>query len=263
MTENNLEKYKFILELTREAGRMIKSSQIMMQDVKGEDVRNVITDVDIKVNEYIKSKILEKYPEAKIYTEEDEGEADLGKGEFWTVDPIDGTSNFSRRIPHYASCISLIEGDAVKMGAAYNPCTDELFSFELDSGSYLNGVKLENSKQMPLNKSVIIINDGRDKENRDWFNKKVYPAICDEVKSMKAFGSSALDMCYVGAGRVDGLIYAQLNSFDIAFSIGFLRALGGVVRDESGVDVPMTKQSMKIIACNNERLHDDLIELIK
>ena len=100
------ERYDFIISTIKEAGELLVSETEKGFEVssKGGDTRNVLTEVDLKVDEFLKNKIKEKYPEEKIYSEE--GGDSFTEGSIWSLDPIDGTSNFARAIPHFAIVVA-------------------------------------------------------------------------------------------------------------------------------------------------------------
>ena len=122
--------YSFIVKIVREAGELL----LKLRDDgftathKGENFRNIVTSVDIAVNEFIVGKIRESFPDDVIYSEEDSGLNSTGVNT-WAIDPIDGSSNFARGIPHYAVCIAHLVGGAPDAGAVFNPVNNELLSF--------------------------------------------------------------------------------------------------------------------------------------
>ena len=71
------------------------------------DYRNLVTSVDIIVDDFIKKSIKSSFPDDQIYSEEST-ENDVAINSFWSIDPIDGTSNFARGIPHFAVCLAYI-----------------------------------------------------------------------------------------------------------------------------------------------------------
>ena len=136
----NDKRYDFIISTIKEAGdKALKSKDNHLEiSIKDGDPRNILTNVDIEVNEYITNSIRVHFPNETIYSEEAADE-NISLGSFWSIDPIDGTANFARSIPHYAVVIAYVDKGVPIVGAVYNPITNELFSFKKDKGAFLNG----------------------------------------------------------------------------------------------------------------------------
>lgn len=254
-------RYKFIVDLVSVAGEKLLDSKIEYINNKNNNPQDLVSNVDMEINNFLVEEIKKAFPDANIISEEDKETLDFSVGTFWSLDPIDGTSNFVRDIPHFAICISIIENNVPIIGSGYNPKTRELFSFEKGMGAYFGKEKITPKENIPLKKSVIMFNDGRTKEAADWFFQalaKLHP----NIKSLKMFGCSGLDLTYVGVGRTDALIYPQLSSADIAFAIGFVRELGGVIRNEKGGDLVLSREPQKVIAARTPEIFDEIITLI-
>jgi myo-inositol-1(or 4)-monophosphatase len=110
-------RYDFIVTLARSAGEKVLELKDKPMDVsnKDNDPRNILTNVDIEVSEFISESIMDAFPGETIYSEE--ADADVSSGSFWSVDPVDGTANFARGLPHYSVVIAYVEkGQAVVGG---------------------------------------------------------------------------------------------------------------------------------------------------
>ena len=140
----NEERYQFIIEIIKEAGKLILSlrEEKFKVSSKNEDVRDLVTSVDLSVNNFISGEIKSLYPNEVILSEEIKNNSTT-PDTFWSIDPIDGTSNFIRDIPHFATCITYVENNQPIIGAVFNPVTNELFSFQKDKGVFLNDKKIE------------------------------------------------------------------------------------------------------------------------
>lgn len=226
---------------------------------KDGDYRNLVTSVDIAVNDFVEKAIRDKFPSDHIYSEEVASHLDLASS-FWSVDPIDGTSNFARSIPHFAVSIGYIESGVSVVGAVYNPVTKELFSFEKGQGAYLNGQKIGVSKVEDLKEAYVLFHIGRTLEVRDWgMNLQRY--FLGGAKKVINLGSTALDLCFLAAGRVDVVIYGTLTTLDSAPAIGIVREAGGEVYTPSGEVVAYTVTGQKITATSNKALFDKVSKI--
>jgi len=180
----------------------------------------------------------------------------------WIVDPIDGTSNFLHGIPHFAVSIAVQEPKLgggwgeITQGLVYQPLTDESFWAEKGRGSWLNERRLRVSARRDLSESLIATGIPY-KAHGDLprFNK-ILEAVSPEVAGIRRFGSAALDLAWVAAGRYDGFWEEDLQIWDIAAGILLVREAGGFVTDFRGGDAGLAKG--QVLASNDglqTRLH--------
>lgn len=247
-----MDKYEFIIDTIKEAGELLLNSREKGFEVvsKGGDSRDIVTNIDNEVNEFIIEKIKESFPGHSIYSEEGGGVED--KSEYqWTIDPIDGTANFSRGIPHFAVCIGLLNKNVPVAGAVYNPATGELFSFNKSRGAFLNGTPIYTSKIEELSKAHVFFHTGRKEELRDW-GGEAYKKLLGSARKTNNFASSSLDTCFVASGKIEASVYGTLSTLDISSAIGILIEAGGALSDKDGVQLEFSKSPQKIYMANNE-----------
>ncbi len=228
--------------------------------VKHGDWKDTVTSADLEVNKFIIERIRAEYPEDHVHSEEGGGDADAAR--MWHVDPIDGSSNFARAIPHFAICVGLVEGGVPTAGAIYNPVTRELFSFTRGGGAFVNGVQVKVSAVTDLRESYALLTAGRKDDVREWGGES-YKKLLANIKKTKNLGSSALDICFVGAGRVEVLVYGTLTTKDIAPALGFLYEAGGVATDEAGQPLAFSSEPQRVYAANNKTVLDSVRTLLQ
>jgi myo-inositol-1(or 4)-monophosphatase len=159
----------------------------------------------------------------------------------WIVDPLDGTSNFLHGIPHFSISIGVEEKrpdgrGEITHGIVYQPLTDESFWAERGRGAWLQDRRLRVSARRDLADSVIgtgIPFLGRG-DPEQW--AKIYKAVAPEVAGIRRFGSAALDLAWVAAGRMDGFWEDELDPWDTAAGILLVKEAGGFVTDYRGAD---------------------------
>lgn len=184
----------------------------------------------------------------------------------WIVDPIDGTSNFLHGIPHFAIAIAVQEpkpggtgwGD-FSHGMVYQPLTDESFWAEKGRGAWLNERRLRVSARRNLDEALVatgIPYFGHGDLGR-W--ERVLEAVAPEVAGIRRFGSAALDLAWVAAGRYDGFWEDSLKLWDIAAGILLVREAGGFVSDFRGSGEGLAQGE---ILAANDQLHSKLHKLI-
>lgn len=227
---------------------------------KGDDPRNEVTATDKEANEMLVSSIRKEYPEHGIYSEE--GDENNMEAEFlWVLDPIDGTSNFARGIPHFSVCAGLLRRGVPIVGAVFNPVTNELFSFEEGSGVFLNGAPVCASPTTDPKQAQVFLHVGRKSALWDW-GAAATRSLLEGTKKLKDFGSSGLDLCFLAAGRADVVVYGTLTTYDVASAIGIVRASGGEVYTPHGTPAELSEDPQPIIATANKALFDAILPLL-
>jgi myo-inositol-1(or 4)-monophosphatase len=182
----------------------------------------------------------------------------------WIVDPLDGTTNFLHGVPHFSISIAVEEkkpsgSSEITHGLVYQPLTDEGFWAEKGRGAWLHDARLRVSARRDLAESLIgtgIPFLGRGDSAR-W--AKIYSAIGPQVAGIRRFGSAALDLAWVAAGRIDGFWEDGLAPWDTAAGVLLVREAGGFVSDFRGSD-QMFKRG-EYVAANGD-IHSRLHKLI-
>jgi len=253
------ERYEFVVNLAREAGEkiLVLKEQGMEISNKGGDPRDLVTNVDIEISNFITEKINEKFPSETIYSEE-APDVDISSASLWTIDPVDGTAHFSRNIPHFSVVIAYVEKGVPSVGAIYNPVTKEMFSFEKDRGAFLNNNQVHVSSVKTLSGAHVFIHAGRKQELWDW-GANAYKFLLSKANKTSNFGSSALDICFVGTGRIEACIYGSLTAVDIAAAFGFIKEAGGFIVGTNGNFInALSNEKQKLVAVNNEEILSEI-----
>lgn len=253
---------EFAESLVRDVGERIAAARGDVLGVmqKGDDTRNEVTAADTEAHEMLTSAIQAAYPEHGIYSEE--GEGSRTDGEFlWVLDPIDGTSNFARGIPHFAVCVGLLQSGVPIAGAVFNPVTNELFSFEEGTGAFLGGAPMRASSITDPKKAQVFLHIGRKSALWDWGAASTR-SLLEGTKKLKDFGSSGLDLCFLAAGRTEVVVYGTLTTYDVASAIGMVRASGGDVYTPQGEVAELSAEPQPIIATSNRALFDAVLPLL-
>jgi myo-inositol-1(or 4)-monophosphatase len=184
------------------------------------------------------------------------------KSHRFIIDPIDGTTNFLHGIPHFAISIALERDGQLVSGVIHNPITDDMFTAEKGHGAYLNDKRLRVSARKNLADAVAATgmpNVGHAEERHAQFRAEL-TAVTAATTGVRRFGSAALDLAWVAAGRFDAFWERGLSAWDIAAGILIVREAGGVVTDLKGRDLAL--KSGDILAAN-EPLHPQFLKLLK
>jgi myo-inositol-1(or 4)-monophosphatase len=229
VTDLNLQtRYLAACAIAREAGdlarRLYQSRPAGSFELKGP--QDYLTEADGEVERLVVSRLNAAFPEDKVFGEE--GGGALGS-RCWAIDPIDGTSNFARGIPHFCVSIAFIDQDQFAVGAINDPMVGELFSAMKGGGAWLNGSKLAVSATRELAQAQIELGWSTRVPLAD------YIAMLERtVEAGAAFvraGSGALAIAYVAAGRLDGYAELHINLWDCAAALLMVTEAGGWTND--------------------------------
>jgi myo-inositol-1(or 4)-monophosphatase len=182
----------------------------------------------------------------------------------WIVDPLDGTTNFLHGVPHFAISIAVEEtrpggGTEITQALVYQPLTDESFWAEKGRGAWLHDARLRVSARRDLNESLIgtgIPHCGRGDPER-W--AKIYAAVGPQVSGIRRFGSAALDLAWVAAGRMDGFWEDDLDIWDTAAGVLLVKEAGGFVTDYRGSDRSFERREY---VAGSSAIHNKLQKLV-
>lgn len=184
----------------------------------------------------------------------------------WIIDPLDGTSNFLHGIPHFAISIAVqeprLDGKGwgeVTAGVVYQPITDETFWAEKSRGAWLHDARLRVSGRRQLHEALIAtgIPFRGVGVTEEWI--RIYGAIGPQVAGIRRFGSAALDLAWVAAGRFDAYWESDLSAWDTAAGGLLVREAGGFMTDFRGRSLPLHD---KQILAANDTLHSKLHKLL-
>jgi myo-inositol-1(or 4)-monophosphatase len=178
----------------------------------------------------------------------------------WIVDPLDGTTNFLHAIPHFAINIALQREGQIVAAVTYNPAANELFWAEKGKGCFVNDKRLRVAARTRLDESVLATGIpflGHGQHAR--FLKELHQ-ISQRVAGVRRFGSAALDLAWVAAGRYDGYWERDLKPWDIAAGLLMVTEAGGKVTDAEGGQDMLTTGG---ICAGNLDIHPLVLERLK
>ena len=238
-------------EAARRAGAIIREgvAQTLRIDYKGEGANDPVTDVDRRSEAAIAETIRAHFPDHRILSEEGTtgGQDPHWR---WIVDPLDGTVNYAHRLPF--SCVSIgVERDGeIVAGVVYNPLDEEIFAAERGKPATLNGAPIHVSTTSELRRALLTSAVGPwEAGGRRFYRTR---ALGPHVQALRDLGSAALELCYVAAGRIDGMGGSSLNAWDVAAGMLIVRQAGGQVTDPYGDPFKVDDKSLVV---SNGALH--------
>ncbi len=202
---------------------------------------------DVLVNRFIVEAIASTYP-AHGYVSEEGGSEDKGwENLTWIIDPIDGSENFYRGILSYSISISLVRCDDVLIGAVYEPYLRRLFYGEKGKGATLNGRPIHVSATSNLSEAVIAVSRCSSFLSNPFGDALVFQRLVEGL-NVRISASTALDMCCVAIGALDGRVMANTRQWDNSAATLLVREAGGMVTDWEG-RFP-AREDRKLLATN-------------
>ncbi len=196
-----------------------------------------VTQIDRGAEAEIIRHIRKAYPDHAILAEESGEQAGHKGGNdiTWIIDPLDGTTNFLHRIPHFAVSIGIKVKDRVEHGVIYAPCTQDLYTASRGQGAVLNSRKLRVSGCRDLSQALIGTGVPLREEYLEHYSLMLRN-VARETAGIRRAGSAALDLAYVAGGRLEGFWEYNLQPWDMAAGIVLVQEAGGVVRELEGGD---------------------------
>jgi myo-inositol-1(or 4)-monophosphatase len=183
------------------------------------------------------------------------------KSHTWHVDPLDGTTNFLHGLPIFSISIGLERDGQLVAGLVYNPANDDLYIAERGQGAYHNNTRLRVAARRELADTLITC--GIPPLNRAAGHPRFQNELAHVMRhagNVRRFGSAALDMCFVAAGRCDGYWERGIQTWDMAAGIVLVREAGGFVSDADGGAEMMASGT---ICAGNEFIHRRLLDLLR
>ena len=215
---------------------------------------------DTKAERVLRTELAKARPDYGFLMEESGAIPGKDAQHRWIVDPLDGTLNFLHGIPHFAISIALERAGDIVAGLIYDPLRDEMFFAERGKRSEVNDRRLRVSGRSRLVDSVLAT-------GIPFHGRAHHPAylemlanVAEEIAGVRRFGSAALDLAYVAAGRYDGFWETGLSPWDIAAGVLIVREAGGYVSEIEGGHKMMDSGS---VLAANDHLHLAIGKLLR
>ncbi|MGQ0634186.1 MAG: inositol monophosphatase family protein [Planctomycetaceae bacterium] len=220
---------------------------------------DLVTEADVASQKAILDCLQTQFPRHGFLGEEGLSVSSGDSDYRWVIDPLDGTSNYVHRFPYYAVSIGLqLRGELI-VGVIYDPTRNELFCAARGGGAYLDGKRLQPSRFGRLCESMVIASfppgvTAQSAAMRRFLN------VLPHAQTIHRSGSSALNMAYVAAGRLDGYWSTSLKPWDMAAGVLLVREAGGRVTRTDGQ--PIDIEVPDLLCTNGTGIHDELQTLL-
>lgn len=215
-----------------------RATQIVKESAKGtleistkSSPRDLVTQFDLQSEHAIRTTISRRHPDHSILGEEGGEEGGLaGSSPYrWIVDPIDGTSNFARGIPHFAVSIGLEHSGQGLLGVIANPTLGDTYGAVIGQGAFKNGRRLSVSSCTDLGDAFVTMSFSADVRVRDRAGP-VWDALLTRCQSLRRMGSTALELALLAEGKTDAFVGFGQGAWDVAAGTVLVKEAGGEVK---------------------------------
>ncbi len=218
-------------QLALDGRRRLGVGQVIAHDTKS-SVTDPVTQFDRAAEALLVKAIRSARPHDSIVGEE--GADHVGSsGLEWHLDPIDGTANYVYDLPAWCTSVAVVDQAGPIAGAVSVPVAGELFSAELGGGSTLNGAPISCSSANDISTALVGTGFSYLADRRRAQAARV-ARLLPQVRDIRRFGSAALDLCMVAAGRLDAYYEEHLNSWDLAAGVLIASEAGATTSNFSG-----------------------------
>jgi myo-inositol-1(or 4)-monophosphatase len=219
---------QFVEDLAYQAGEILRAGFGKKMHVDHKGVIDLVTEMDHRSEQFLVDEIRRHFPDHQVITEE----AGILSGldnHTWYIDPLDGTVNYAHGVPIYVVSVAYAENGRVIYGVVYDPMQSECFRAARGEGAWLNESLLHVSTPHSLDQSLLVTGFPYDIRTHPENNLDHYVNFSLCSQGVRRFGSAALDLGYIAAGRVDGFWEIRLKPWDVA--------AGGLIAEEAGAKV--------------------------
>ena len=229
-----------------------KASKVIIRDfgelenlqVSKKGPKDFVTKTDKRVEKILIEELSKSKKNYSFITEETGKIINKNNNVFWIIDPIDGTTNFLHGIPHFAISVALQKDGDIIIGLIYDPIKNEIFYAEKNNGSYLNNSRVRVSNKTDIEECLFASNNEG--------VKSIYPKL-----NLRNTGCAALDLAYVGCGRLDGYFHNLINLWDIAAGKIIIEEAGGKVNNINNFELNKID-----IRAGNPNIYEKMLEKI-
>ncbi len=259
---NTIDEYLRVCEEAVRIGGRVVQEWVGKFDVRKKGPADLVTQADLASQEAIRQTVLGAFPEHSLLGEEhDRNAAALGldRAEYrWIVDPLDGTTNFVHGVPHYSVSLALERNGELLVAAVYNPVVDECFTAAQGQGARLNGRPIRTSGVSSLSEALAAVGFPPN-PSEDAPDVLLFLAMLGRCQAIRRTGSTALNLCYMAAGRFDLYWSYSAKIWDVAAGVLIVKEAGGYVTSPSGGAFCL--EETHFLAAATRQLHAQLSEV--
>ncbi|HHX36275.1 MAG TPA: inositol monophosphatase [Gammaproteobacteria bacterium] len=228
------------LRAARGAGELIMRSieRLDTISVSEKDAKDYVTEIDRAAEQHIITAILKAHPNHGINAEESGRIAgkDEGADYEWIIDPLDGTTNFIRGVPHFAVSIACKYRGRIEHAVIIDPIRQEEFTASRGRGAAFNGRRMRVSKRKTLDTALLATGFPFRVGQLEYMDNymSMFKDLAVQSAGIRRAGAASLDLAYVAAGRYDAFWEYGLSEWDMAAGALLIQEAGGLISDFNG-----------------------------
>lgn len=224
--------------------------------LKGGDIHNQVTEVDVKLEQKITAHIKKSFPGAQFIGEElaPNNRENLGEV-FWIIDPIDGTTNYIQGIPMCCVSVAAWDKNGPLAGVLYNPIQNQIYTASRGQGAFLNGKQIKVSSTKQLKKALGGVGWFAPKDGLKLFSNLIFSG-----RKLRVFATTAWQLGLVASGTFDFFCSSDLHIWDVAAGLLIVQEAGGKATLLNGKSYSV--DCLNILASNG-KLHSQILSKVK
>jgi myo-inositol-1(or 4)-monophosphatase len=220
------------LEAARRAGKVLADRLGRQRTIQYKGGIDLVTDADHAAEQVMLELLQERYPDHAVLAEE--SGVSRGSGFRWILDPLDGTTNYSHRVPHFCVSVAVDSDEGLLAGVIHDPIRGEIFAASRGGGATLNGEPIHVADTRELDGALLCTGFPYDVREKPEAPLGLFNRLIRRSQGIRRFGSAALDLAYVACGRFDGFFEFGLKPWDIAAGALIVEEAGGRVTRVDG-----------------------------
>lgn len=257
--EYQIEQRSALMEtVLEECRQIIKSALQQPPNIHHKGKIDLVTATDIAVEKCLIGHIVSAFPHDNILAEES-GERQQDSDFRWIIDPIDGTTNFSNRLPHFCVSVGLQYRGQCVLAYIDEPSKDMRFRAQQGKGATMNGQHIHVTQTKDLGNALLATGFSYDRQTRPDNNVGEFDYILRRCRGIRRMGAAALDFAYVAAGWLDGYWEYRLHPWDVAAGVLLVEEAGGTVTRLDGGSYTVTDQHF---CATNGHIHASLLNAV-
>lgn len=216
------------IAMVREAGLLARQAfeRMTAEQIRFKGPQDFLTATDLAVERFLRESVVRQFPADCILGEEFGG--DIGE-QTWVMDPIDGTANFARGIPHFCIVLAFVSQQQTRFGIIYDPMHDEMYVARQGGGATCNGETIRVAPTRLFTAATIELGWSQRRSNADYL--QTLDRLLDAGGNVRRSACGALALAYVACGRTDGYIELHMNPWDCLAGLLLVQEAGGITTD--------------------------------
>lgn len=262
-----MSEYLAVCEQAARAGGAVLQDWIDRITVREKGPKDLVTEADLASQQAIRQVVLSAFPDHEFLGEEQDGVGNdavqppaSGDGAYrWIVDPLDGTLNYVRGLPSYAVSVALERGGDLLVGVVFDPMLNECFTAAAGRGAFLNGKRIQTSRCKSLSEALVAVSFGTE-VRRNSVEVRRFVEILHTGQAVRRSGSAALNLCYVGAARLDAYFASSVKVWDVGAGVLVAREAGAAISSIMGREFDLRRPDLAVAA--TAELHEELLQAL-